>query len=111
MRVLAIAAALFGLGLATSVYAAPLHPEVKTEHNDVELVPETVAAAPGSTLYVALRQVITPGWHTYWRNPGDAGQATSLTWTLPSGWGAGDLVWPAPEQDLTGPIMNYVLTG
>jgi thiol:disulfide interchange protein DsbD len=112
MRVLAIAAAaLFGLGLATSAYAAPLHPEVKTEHNDVELVPETTAAAPGSTLYVALRQVITPGWHTYWRNPGDAGQATALSWTLPPGWSAGDIVWPAPEQDLTGPIMNYVLTG
>jgi thiol:disulfide interchange protein DsbD len=112
MKVLAIAvAALLGLGLAASAYAAPVHPEVKTEHNDVELVPETTAAAPGSTLYVALRQVITPGWHTYWRNPGDAGQATSLTWTLPSGWSAGDIVWPAPEQDLTGPIMNYVLTG
>jgi thiol:disulfide interchange protein DsbD len=112
MKSLAIAAAaLFGLGLAASAYAAPVHPEVKTEHNDVELVPETTAAAPGSTLYVALRQVITPGWHTYWRNPGDAGQPTSLTWTLPSGWSAGDIVWPAPEQDLTGPIMNYVLTG
>jgi len=112
MRVLAIAAAaLLGLGLAASAYADPVHPEVKTEHNAVELVPETVAAAPGGTLYVALRQVITPGWHTYWRNPGDAGQATSLTWTLPSGWSAGDIVWPAPEQDLTGPIMNYVLTG
>jgi len=112
MRVLAIAlAALLGLGLATAAYADPVHPAVKTEHNDVELVPETTAAAPGSTLYVALRQVITPGWHTYWRNPGDAGQATSLTWTLPQGWSAGDIVWPAPEQDLTGPIMNYVLTG
>jgi thiol:disulfide interchange protein DsbD len=112
MKVFAIAAAaLLGLGLAASAYAAPVHPEIKTEHNDVELVPETTAAAPGSTLYVALRQVITPGWHTYWRNPGDAGQATSLTWTLPQGWTAGDIVWPAPEQDLTGPIMNYVLTG
>jgi thiol:disulfide interchange protein DsbD len=111
MKVLAIAAALLGLGFFTSAHAAPMHPEVKTEHNDVELVSETTAAAPGSTLYVALRQVITPGWHTYWRNPGDAGQATSLTWTLPAGWSAGDIVWPAPEQDLTGPIMNYVLTG
>jgi thiol:disulfide interchange protein DsbD len=112
MRVLAIAAAvLLGLGSITGAYADPVHPEVKTEHNDVELVPETTAAAPGSTVYVALRQVIAPGWHTYWRNPGDAGQATSLNWTLPKGWSVGDIVWPAPEQDLTGPIMNYVLTG
>jgi thiol:disulfide interchange protein DsbD len=107
-----MALAAVGVSLPRAVLAAePVHAEVKTEHNDVELVPETTAAAPGGTLYVALRQVITPGWHTYWRNPGDAGQATSLTWTLPPGWSAGDIVWPAPEQDLTGPIMNYVLTG
>jgi thiol:disulfide interchange protein len=116
MRVLTMAAAVLGLGLAmgglaSAALAEPSHPEVKTEHNDVELVPQTTAAVPGGALYVALRQTIAPGWHTYWRNPGDAGQATSLTWTLPMGWTAGDIVWPAPEQDKTGPIMNYVLTG
>ena len=36
---------------------------------------------PGSTIYVALRQKIQPGWHTYWRNPGDAGDATKIVWT------------------------------
>jgi thiol:disulfide interchange protein DsbD len=97
--------------MAASAYAAPVHPSVKTEHNLVELAPQTTAAAPGGTLYVALHQTIAPGWHTYWRNPGDAGQATSLTWTLPPGWKAGDIVWPTPERDQSGPIMNYVLTG
>ncbi len=109
----AAAAMALGLGLclAQMAWAEPVHPEVTTAHNRVELVPQTTSAAPGGALYVALHQVITPGWHTYWRNPGDAGQATSLDWTLPKGWTAGDIVWPAPEQDLTGPIMNYVLTG
>jgi thiol:disulfide interchange protein DsbD len=99
------------LAMAVGAYAAPAHPSVKTEHNLVELTPQTTAAAPGGTLYVALHQTIASGWHTYWRNPGDAGQATSLTWTLPAGWKAGDIVWPTPERDQSGPIMNYVLTG
>ena len=71
------AAASLAAGLA---HAAP----VKTQHVEAELLPQTTGAAPGSTLYVALRQKIVPGWHTYWRNPGDAGQATSITWTLPA---------------------------
>ncbi|MHB8284944.1 MAG: protein-disulfide reductase DsbD family protein [Caulobacteraceae bacterium] len=99
------------LVMAAGALAAPVHPSVRTEHNLVELTPQTTAAAPGGTLYVALHQTITSGWHTYWRNPGDAGQATSLTWTLPAGWKAGDIVWPTPERDQSGPIMNYVLTG
>ncbi len=90
--------------VASSVSAAP----VKTDHLQVELAPETVSAAPGSTIYVALRQKIQSGWHTYWRNPGDSGQATQITWTLPEGWKAGEPVWPAPHRFVTGPLMNYV---
>ena len=96
---------------AGAAAAGPVSSVVHTGHNTVELVSQTASAAPGRTLYVALRQQIAPGWHTYWRNPGDAGQATALAWTLPAGWRAGDIVWPAPERDLQGPIMNYVVTG
>ena len=93
---------LHGLG-----QAAP----VKTGHVTAELVAETVSATPGKTVEVALRQVIAPGWHTYWRNPGDAGQAATLDWTLPAGWKAGVIAWPAPGRFLAGPLMNYVYTG
>ena len=71
------------------------------------LAAETQGAAPGSTIYVALVQKIDKGWHTYWRNPGDAGEATTIAWTLPPGWRAGDIVWPAPRRLPVGPLMNY----
>ncbi len=96
--------------LASGAAAAASSATVKTGHVEASLVAETTGAAPGSTLYVALRQKILPGWHTYWRNPGDAGQATSLTWTLPPGWAAGDIVWPTPERYIAGPLMNYVFS-
>ncbi len=105
--VLTAVIAAFGLWLASaSAHAAP----VKTSHVEAELVAETRGAAPGQTLNVALHQKIVPGWHTYWRNPGDAGQATSLSWTLPAGWTAGDIIWPEPERFLSGPLMNYVFS-
>jgi thiol:disulfide interchange protein/DsbC/DsbD-like thiol-disulfide interchange protein len=83
---------------------------VKTGHLEAELVPETTGVAPGGLAYVAIRQNITPGWHTYWRNPGDSGEATSAKWTLPSGWSVGDMVWPAPQRLPLGPLMNYGYT-
>jgi thiol:disulfide interchange protein/DsbC/DsbD-like thiol-disulfide interchange protein len=100
---------LAGFSGAGAALAAP-PTLVHTAHVEAELIPETTAAAPGGVLYVALRQKIAPGWHTYWRNPGDAGQATTIDWTLPAKWRADDIVWPAPERFLTGPIMAYVYT-
>ncbi|MDB5466865.1 MAG: thio:disulfide interchange protein [Phenylobacterium sp.] len=98
---------LFVAGLAGTAMAAP----VNTGHLEAELVPQTQGIAPGQTVYVALRQNIQKGWHTYWRNPGDSGEATRIGWTLPAGWRAGDIVWPAPHRQPTGPLVNYGYTG
>ena len=76
-------------------------------HVQLELVPAAASIAPGQTLHVALHERIRPGWHTYWRNPGDAGEPPKLGWTLPSGWKAGDIVWPAPKRLPVGPLMDY----
>ena len=84
---------------------------VKTGHLEAELVSQTQGVAPGGLAYVAIRQDILKGWHTYWRNPGDSGEATSAKWIMPSGWSVGDWVWPAPQRLPLGPLMNYGYTG
>jgi thiol:disulfide interchange protein/DsbC/DsbD-like thiol-disulfide interchange protein len=91
------------LSVAGAAHAAM----VDAGHVQVELRPAAAAIAPGGTLYVALHQKIRPGWHTYWRNPGDAGEPPKLAWTLPAGWSAGDIVWPAPKRLPVGPLMDY----
>ncbi|WP_269515098.1 protein-disulfide reductase DsbD family protein [Brevundimonas subvibrioides] len=73
---------------------------------EVELVPMNAWAAPGSTAVVALRQKIQPGWHTYWRNPGDSGGPTTLDWSLPPGVLAGDILWPLPRRQRLDDIVN-----
>jgi thiol:disulfide interchange protein DsbD len=84
---------------------------VASPHATTELVAETAGAAPGSTVWVAVVQTLDKGWHTYWRNPGDAGEPTSIHWTLPAGWRAGDITWPTPKRLPVGPIMNYGYEG
>jgi DsbC/DsbD-like thiol-disulfide interchange protein/cytochrome c biogenesis protein CcdA len=101
MKIVAAAA------LLAMIAGAACAQTVKTPHVESRLVAQTLGAAPGSTLYVAIDQTLDRGWHTYWRNPGDAGEPATIAWTLPKGWRAGDLVWPAPERIPLGPIMNY----
>ncbi|QWC56095.1 thiol:disulfide interchange protein [Erythrobacter sp. 3-20A1M] len=48
-----------------------------------------------------------PGWHGYWRNPGDAGLPMHLEWNWPSDW-IGELQYPVPQQLVIGGLMNHV---
>ncbi len=56
------------------------------------------AARPGDTLLAGVQLKMESGWHTYWKNPGAAGQATQIQWQLPAGVTAGDIQWPVPEK-------------
>ncbi|KQV62423.1 MULTISPECIES: protein-disulfide reductase DsbD [unclassified Caulobacter] len=106
--ILALQALLAASLLAGAAVAGPV---VNSGHIESELVAQEAGIAPGGTVYVALRQKIIPGWHTYWRNPGDAGEATRIAWTLPVGWTAGDMVWPTPKKARLGPLLDYAYEG
>ena len=106
--VLALQALLAATLLAGAAVAGPV---VNSGHIESELVAQEAGIAPGGTVYVALRQKIIPGWHTYWRNPGDAGEATKIAWTLPAGWSAGEMVWPTPIKARLGPLLDYAYEG
>ncbi|MGB4362017.1 MAG: thioredoxin family protein [Rhodoferax sp.] len=79
-----------------------------TEQVQAELmahVPDGVD--PGKTVWVGLQLQHQPDWHTYWKNSGDSGLATSLSWTLPAGVLAGDIAWPLPVKIPIGNLANY----
>jgi thiol:disulfide interchange protein/DsbC/DsbD-like thiol-disulfide interchange protein len=79
----------------------------RTPKVQVELLAEKTAVRPGDRITVALRQHITPGWHTYWTNPGDSGEPTRIEWKLPEGASAGSIQWPLPHAIPVGPLMNF----
>ncbi len=81
------------------------------KHAQVDLLADRKELPPGGTVTLAIRQTIDPGWHTYWINPGDSGEATTVEWSLPAGFEAGPLQWPAPLAVPTGPLMSYGYEG
>jgi thiol:disulfide interchange protein/DsbC/DsbD-like thiol-disulfide interchange protein len=97
------------LGLLLAAPAAfPLSGNVVvTDNVKARLVSEQSAIAADQSVWVALEFDIRDGWHTYWRNPGDSGQATTLKWLLPPGFTAGDIVWTMPHRFELPPLMNY----
>jgi thiol:disulfide interchange protein DsbD len=99
--------ALLLLAVARWSLAAP----VQQPHSEAELIAEHVAVTPGQPLTVGLRLRMDDHWHVYWKNPGDAGMATSLAWTLPPGFQAAPMQWPAPRRIDVGPLTSYGYEG
>jgi thiol:disulfide interchange protein/DsbC/DsbD-like thiol-disulfide interchange protein len=97
----------FALFFASPAAFALSGSTVATENVKARLVSEVNAIGPGQVFWVALELEIRDGWHTYWRNPGDSGQATSLAWQLPPGFTAGDIVWTTPHRFEIAPLVNY----
>ncbi len=95
------------LALASAAAHALSGPTVVSDNVKARLISEVDAIAPGQSIWVALELNIRDGWHTYWRNPGDSGQATKLNWTLPAGVTAGDIVWTTPHRFEVAPLVNY----
>ncbi len=73
----------------------------------VRLITERKAVTPGRPFLVGLHMRIARGWHTYWRNPGDAGLPPRMTWNLPPGFVAGPIEWPTPERFLENTLASY----
>ena len=79
-----------------------------TPRVEARLVSEVIGIpAAGGTISFALHQRMQPQWHTYWRNPGESGEPTTLSWTLPPGFVASDIKWPHPERIPFGELANY----
>ncbi|HEU4704764.1 MAG TPA: protein-disulfide reductase DsbD domain-containing protein [Sphingomicrobium sp.] len=74
---------------------------------DPQLVAEG-PAPPGGEVELAIHMRTRPGWHGYWRNPGDAGLPMEVDWTLPPGFAVGPPRYPVPTRLTIAGLMNYV---
>lgn len=73
-----------------------------------KLVADTTTIVPGKSFNVGLLLHMVPGWHTYWKFPGDAGIPTEIKWKLPADWKVGPIQWPIPlKLNEPGDIQIY----
>ena len=75
-----------------SVYADP------SSAVSIELIPDTTAIEPGKPFRIGARFTLQPGWHVYYKEPGDSGFPPNITLNLPDGYQVTAIEWEKPHK-------------
>lgn len=111
------------LALPIAILAAPFvfshpsvaaeSPQVKTGHSIASLITASDTVDAHSRLHIALRLQLQNGWHTYWQNPGDAGDPPAITIKADGALQGSTqtIQWPVPQRIPDSSLMSYAYTG
>lgn len=82
-------------------------------HTRASLHFDAATAKPGETITAGVHLQMDPGWHIYWKNAGEGGlgQPAKITWQLPPGVTAGEILWPVPEKLPVPKATTYIFHG
>ncbi len=95
------------LSFAVPAYALIASDAVISNQTTATLVVDRDSISARQPFWIALHLQLKEGWHTYWKNSGDSGIPTGIRLTLPEGFKAGEIEWPAPERLVLSGIVNY----
>ncbi|MEY4669733.1 MAG: hypothetical protein RL518_2432, partial [Pseudomonadota bacterium] len=79
----------------------------KGPHVEVKLISDQQSLTPGSSFRLGIHFQPEPGWHIYWKNPGDSGLAPRFAWESSGGVAVDAPLWPYPKKIPVGPLVNY----
>jgi thiol:disulfide interchange protein len=112
---LSLALLVLSFGCATGVVslapsiALPAHATGESDPVYVRpsLIADCKAIVPGKKFKLGVELKQEPGWHTYYKESGEAGMPTRINWQLPEGFKAGDLLWEMPHKLVDSGITTY----
>jgi thiol:disulfide interchange protein DsbD len=86
----------------SSIFAAAftlfvLASAASADHVKAELLANVSSFQAGQPFYLGVHLTIDPGWHVYWKNPGDSGLPTKVKLKLPDGFSASQIEFPTPN--------------
>lgn len=96
---------------ALCVAACPSGLAAQPNQMNVAFAAESETPAPGKVTMLVLKMQPKPGWHGYWRNPGQSGGPMRLRWTGPKGVKFGEPLWAAPIAQQSMGLTNYIMPG
>lgn len=106
LRLVLAVLAVCALAVCSQAYAQS---SATAPHVKVSLVSDQSVLSPNEpgNLHLGLNFILEPGWHVYWQNAGDSGEPPTVSWTMPQGFTAGPLQFPAPKRLPLGPLMDF----
>ncbi len=93
-----LAALLLGLAVPGAPAQAAASEWSSNAHGAARLIAAVEATGSSAHLDVGLQLRLTPGWHTYWRTPGDAGIQPTIDWRGSENLEGAAIAWPAPRR-------------
>jgi len=93
--------------LVASMSAAPALAQglISGDVARAEILPGWLAA--DGTRMAALRVQMAPGWHTYWRIPGDAGIPPRFDWSRSQNIRSIEPIWPRPQVFVQNGLRSF----
>jgi DsbC/DsbD-like thiol-disulfide interchange protein len=90
-----VAAAVIASSAAIEARAQDASPWKQDSHSAVRLL---AGSRSGAVLLGGIAFQLQPGWHTYWRNPGDSGVPPRFDFAKSENIEAVTILWPAPTK-------------
>ena len=73
----------------------------------IKIIPEYIQINEIKNFRLGILFKINPGWHIYWKNPGDSGMPTKIEWSLPHWLVLKNTSLPTPIKTILGSIVSY----
>lgn len=103
-----VLAALLAVLLAPAPARGTASEWAKNPQSQVRLLSSWVVAPQSGELMLGLEFRVSPGWHVYWKNSGDAGFPPAVTFQPERILGKPELLWPRPNRyELPGGLVAF----
>ncbi|QUS41404.1 cytochrome C biogenesis protein [Tardiphaga alba] len=90
-----VAACIAGALLTSAARAEDASPWQRDTHSQIRLV---AGSRSGPVMLGGIAIHMQPGWHTYWRNPGDSGVPPRFDFSKSDNLDSITILWPAPMK-------------
>ncbi len=100
-------------------YSLDSSPQITNTHSDkatgphiqVAMITDYQSVTSGQEINIGIRFTPDEMWHTYWRNPGDSGEAPTIELQSNKNLRYADIQWPIPSAIPVAHLMNYGFDG
>jgi len=78
--------------------AQPAVPGMTSESVQARMIADTTAIVPGQNFRIGVELLLSPGWHIYYKVPGETGRPTTLEVASSAGLAVSELQWERPSR-------------